>query len=229
MNKDSLGDRMKKNYESPYRIVLPWRTPVIIRVDGKNFHSLTKSADKPFDAGFIAAMHEVAIRLVFEVQTAVISYQQSDEVSILLHNYKNLDTEPWFGNNLQKITSLAAAIASVAFTNAYGKRGLFDARAFVLPEAEVNNYFVWRQKDAERNSIQMLAQSLFSHKELHLKKISDLHEMLHTKDVNWNDLETSKKRGICAKRIENGDPIDYDIPIFAQNRNYIEDLLKTNE
>lgn len=226
---DSLGDRMKKNYEKPYSIVLPYRMPLIIRVDGKNFHTLTRGADKPFDERFMTAMSEVAINLVFELQTAVLAYQQSDEVSILLHNYKNLESQPWFGNELQKIVSIAAAIASTAFGTTYGKRGLFDARAFVVPEAEVCNYFIWRQKDAERNSIQMLAQSLYSHKELKFKKIPDLHDMLHAKGVNWNDLPVSKKRGICAKRIEDGDPIDDDIPIFTQNRAYIEDLLKVEE
>lgn len=226
---DSLGDRMKKNYENPYNIILPNRMPIIIRVDGKNFHTLTKKSEKPFDARLMTAMKEVAIDLVFQLQTAVIAYQQSDEVSILLHNYKNLDSQPWFDNKLQKLVSLASAIASVAFCTAYGGRGIFDARAFVLPEAEVANYFIWRQKDAERNSIQMVAQSLYSPKELHLKKIPELHDMLIAKDVNWNDLPAFKKRGICARKITDGDPIDWEIPIFAQQRSYIEDLLITNE
>ena len=42
----------------------------------------------------------------------------------------------------------------------------FDARCFNIPKEEVANYFYWRQLDATRNSIQMVGQANFSHKEL---------------------------------------------------------------
>jgi tRNA(His) guanylyltransferase len=168
---DSLGDRMKSNYENIYKLELPHRIPVIIK-------------------GFSI---ELTLVLCRQISTTVFAYSQSDEISLLLHNYKRLDTQPWFNNEIQKIVSVAAGIASGHFSLAYGKLATFDARAFVSPEAEVANYFIWRQKDAERNSIQMLAQSHFSHKQLYLKKIPDLHDMLHEKGINWNDLPTYKK------------------------------------
>lgn len=231
--KDSLGDRMKQNYEKPYSIVLPSRMPLIIRVDGKNFHTILRKAQRPYDIAVSIAMRRVAQRLVANISGAVFAYSQSDEVSVLVHNYKRLKTSPWFSNELQKMVSVAASEATVEFNKHYlgTLDATFDARAFVLPEAEVANYFIWRQKDAERNSIQMLARSLYSHKELHLKKRDELHELIHAAGKNWNDVETFWKRGFAVYRVgENRDIIpDVAIPIFTQDRNYIEQFLVVEE
>jgi len=107
----------------------------------------------------------------------------------------------------------------------------FDSRAFLIPYDEVANYFIWRQQDATRNSIQMVARSMYSHKELAGKKTSALHDMLMEKGVNWNDYPTVCKRGCCIiqkeVRLEN-DLVrrkwvtDLEIPIFTQDRGYIE-------
>lgn len=191
----NLGDRMKRNYEDAYRIKLTRRTPVIIRLDGKAFHTLTRGCDKPFDENFNGAMFITMKKLCEEIQGVKCAYHQSDEISLLLLDYDRLDTEAWFGNNLQKIVSISASIASLAFSNAYMREGIFDSRAFNIPENEVKNYFIWRQKDWERNSLQMLSQSHFSHNELHKKNKSDMHEMLHTKGVNWADLQPKWKNG----------------------------------
>jgi tRNA(His) 5'-end guanylyltransferase len=126
---------MKANYESCFRIYLPKRMPVIIRLDGKAFHSLTKDMNKPFDNEFIKNMALTAQKLLKEVQNGVFAYVQSDEISLLLHNYKRLNTESWFGNNVQKMVSISAGIASSYFTYLLnGIIAVFDARAFVIPE-----------------------------------------------------------------------------------------------
>ena len=117
---------------------------------------------------------------------------------------------------------------------------MFDARAFILPREEVCNYFIWRQQDATRNSIQMVAQSNFSHKELQGKSCNVLQCMLHEqKGINWNDYSTVYKRGSCIIKIEDGINqydevgnicgytkrtkwiVDKEIPIFIQDRDYI--------
>lgn len=243
---DSLGDRIK-GYERAARTELPRRLPVIVRVDGKAFHSYTKGLDRPFDARFAAAMDATAIQLCKEIQGAQLAYIQSDEISVLVHNYKTLETQAWFDNQVQKMVSVAASVAAVTFTleadariHGDGKRrpAYFDARAFVLPEAEVTNYFLWRQNDATRNSIQMLARSLYSHKECHEKGQAELQEMCFQKGQNWNDLPTSLKRGRCAHsryKLENTGwinggswCIDNEIPIFkTEGRRYIDRLLET--
>lgn len=235
---DTLGDRMK-GYEKAARIDLPRRMPVIIRVDGKAFHTYTRHCDRPFDARLAAVMQDTALRLCDEIQGAQLAYLQSDEISILVHGYKRHASQPWFQNAVQKMVSVAAGIASATFT-AHSTRiwgevrpAVFDARAFVVPENDVCNYFLWRQQDATRNSIQMLARSLYSHKECHLKNTSQLQEMCWQKGRNWNDLETMWRRGSCVvRRQREGDAhqhwdVDLDPPIFSRDRAYIERLLET--
>lgn len=190
-----LGTRMKENYEDRYRFSLTRRIPVIMRLDGKAFHTLTKHCQKPFDSIFQVAMSKTALKLCKEIQGAKIAYVQSDEISILITDFDKLTTESWFDYNIQKMTSVAASMASVEFSSRIVPNGFFDCRVFNIPEPEVVNYFVWRQKDWERNSIQMLGQAYFSHKELHSKKSPDIHEMLHQKGVNWANLEDKWKNG----------------------------------
>lgn len=107
--------------------------------------------------------------------------------------------------------------------------GYFDARAFNIPEAEVCNLFLWRQQDAERNSLSMLAQSLYSHSKLQHKKRAELQEMCFQAGHNWNDLDTFLKRGSCIIYKDQAWQIDNEIPIFSQQREYIEDLLIKSE
>lgn len=265
---DSLGNRMKMSYEYRTRFMLIRRVPVIIRVDGKAFSSLTKGLEKPFDSGFIKTMQETAKYLCEEVQGCKLAYVQSDEISLLLTDWEKEDTQAWFDYNLQKVCSVSASFATRAFNDIKPKemrQGCFDSRAFNIPKEEVVNYFIWRQQDATRNSIQSLAQANFPHKQLHGLNSSQLQEKLMAeKLVNWDALYTHLKRGSCiVKKYEQayassytGGPksvynsitgewedsplqlmevsavvrpkwtVDNEIPIFTQNREYIERLLK---
>lgn len=247
MKNDSLGDRMK-SYENTWRNYLPPHFPVIIRIDGKSFHSFAKGCEKPFDRDIELLMDATAFELCRKIDTVQIAYIQSDEISLLLHPYKRLNSQPWFGNNIQKMVSISAATATASFnrelvssnlTKLINKETpLFDARVFILPECEVVNYFIWRQQDATRNSISMLAQSIYSERQLHGKNSNQKQEMIHEAGLNWNDLPTSRKRGRCIVKQKFLTPegversiwvADNEIPIFTQDRDYIQDLLKTKE
>jgi len=207
IKKDGLGDRMKSFYEDASRFYLTRRTPVIMRLDGKAFHTLTKDCEKPFDNRLSLSMEETAEELMKEIQGAKFAYSQSDEISILITDFETIETGAWFDYNIQKMCSVSASIASNAF-NSQGilqrggteKLAEFDCRVFNIPKEEVVNYFRWRYKDWLRNSIQMLAQSHFSQKELHGKKREDLHEMLHNIGVNWADLSNKWKNGIVLSK-----------------------------
>lgn len=226
---DSLDNRMKA-YENIERKYLTRRLPVLIRNDIRAAHTLTRNMDRPWDSDFMAAMDYTALVLAQEVQTAFCLLIQSDEISILLHNYKKLNSEAWFDNNLQKIVSISASIASVAFSYYLGGQVYFDSRAFVLPEAEVNNYFLFRQQDATRNAIQMLGQAHFSHNQLQNKSCAQIQEMLwQEKQINFNDYEPYYKRGRCVIKGVDGWFVDRNIPIFSQDKNYIEQWLATDE
>src|SRR6478752_2629397 len=131
---DNLGDRMKNNYEDISRIVLPRRMPMIIRVDGKAFHTLTANMKRPWDDGMIDAMCHTAKYLCENVQNAKMAYVQSDEISVLLTDYDRFATEAWFDRNLQKMVSVSAAFATLAFNKKIieyypEKSGVFDSRA----------------------------------------------------------------------------------------------------
>lgn len=230
---DSLGDRIKNNYENRTRIMLPRRTYTIIRLDGKAFHTFTKGFDRPYDIDLMEIMNQTALSLCKEIQGAQFAYVQSDEISILVTDFENIQTQAWFDGNLQKIVSVSAAIATQSFNyhareNRIYKEALFDSRAFTINDpTEVENYFIWRQQDCTRNSIQMAAQSLYKHKELQNKNSSELQEMIFQKGQNWNDYPIDFKRG----RVIMGNPPEIElfchtsIPIFTQNREFIQGLI----
>ena len=276
MKKDSLGDRMKQ-YEGIPKISLMRRNPVIIRIDGKAFHTFTHGFRRPFDNILIESMQETMRYLCENIQGCKMGYCQSDEISLLITDYENINTAAWFDYQVQKMCSIAASMATLAFNRVFSKvfykwgnenlpdwdvggtnkpvdekliklcniyesasekGAMFDARCFSIPKEEVCNYFIWRQQDATRNSIQMVAQANFSHKQLQNKSCDELQEMLwQEKNINWNDFETVKKRGSCCTKtgkhtiidIQTGEQkdrlvweIDKDIPIFTQDREYIE-------
>lgn len=236
---DALGERMK-GYERASRTTLPLRLPIIVRVDGRSFHNYTRSLERPFDERLLDVMNRAAVDLCTEMQGARLAYIQSDEISILLHNYAKLETTAWFDNQVQKIASVSASIAAARVTAESPalfnevRIAHFDTRVFVLPEAEVTNYFLWRQNDAARNSIQMLAQSLYSQKQLHGKCQAELHEMCWQRGKNWNDLPTHLRRGRCCARVEavvdgvtrHYWKIDNEIPIWkGDGRDYVERCL----
>lgn len=240
---DDLGDRMK-TYENAARYYLTRRMPMIIRVDGKAFHTLTADMKRPWDDGMIDAMISSAKYLCENVQNTKIAYVQGDEISLLLTDYDRLGTEAWFDRNLQKMVSVSAAQATVAFNRSIvkyypAKSGVFDSRAFVIPKEEVNNYFLWRQNDATRNSVQMLARAYFSHKDLHGLGNAEVRDKLFLeKGINWNDIPTHKKRGACVRRMVVNDSrlghdfewkIDLEPPIFSKDRGYINNLLVPEE
>ncbi len=203
---DTFGDRMKFSYEDRTRFLLPRRTYTIIRLDGKAFHTYTKNLKKPFDSGLYEDIDKSIIAILSHIQGSVLAYTQSDEISILLTDFKTPTTDAWFDGNVQKMSSISASMLTAKFNQLRSERQVqyalnndidfaigdewplayFDSRVFTIPDrTEVMNYFRWRQQDCIRNSVSMVAQSNFSHKELQGKSQSDMHDMLHNKGVNW--------------------------------------------
>lgn len=270
MSKDTLGDRMKDAYENRYRFYFPNKLPIIVRIDGRAFHTYTRGLKRPFDGNFMLAMQKTTEDLVKGISGCKLGYVQSDEISLLLTNDDTLQTQPWFDNNLQKIVSVSASMATAYFNqhfqeliNAeiesyyeewntseedkkYAKvleskkpNAMFDARAFVIPKEEVNNYFYWRQLDATRNSILSCAQTYLGKKESFGYKCDELQDRLFLeKGFNWNNVQTTLKRGSCViykptevigkngeTIIRNKTFIDNNIPIFSQNPEYINNIV----
>lgn len=202
---NELGKRMKTFYEQIPKTKLMRRTPVIIRVDGKAFHTFTRGFQIPFDDVLIETMQQTMKCLCESIQGCVLGYCQSDEISLVLVDYKKLESAAWFDYEVQKMCSVAASIATLAFnenldrivsreckdqsideTNslvrshlkALDHGAMFDARVFNIPKEEVTNYFYWRQLDASRNSVEMVGHANFTTKELHGKSCNEVQDML---------------------------------------------------
>ena len=289
MDNSNLAVRMKEFYENVPKTSLMRRTPVVIRIDGKAFHSFTKGFKRPFDEVLIKTMQETTKYLCENIQGCVLGYTQSDEISLVLVDYQRFETSAWFDYEVQKMCSIAASMATMAFNKffyenvflyngmasvdmsnkkypykevyakAVKKGAMFDARVFNIPKEEVTNYIYWRQLDASRNSIQMVGQANFSHKELQNKSCNNIQDMLmEQKGINWNDYPTVCKRGtaVIKKIIAREEKsfiddmledsfdnvknniieqtskwiIDKDIPIFkGEGREYIEKLVMVGE
>jgi len=282
---DDLGLRMKTFYEEIPKTKLMRRCPVAIRIDGKAFHTFTRKFQKPFDEILIESMQETMKYLCENIQGCVLGYTQSDEITLILVDYKKLTSVAWFDYEVQKVCSIAASMATMAFNrnfrdtidlaydqefrdlglnkepdksqeDDYNKKfevlekkydkyysqidkAMFDARCFSIPKEEVANLIYWRQLDATRNSIQMVGQANFSHKELQNKSCNQIQDMLMVqKSINWNNFPTYQKRGSCCikeeKMIEDQMRsswiIDTEIPIFKGiDRDYVEKRILIGE
>jgi len=207
----TLGGRMK-SYEAVTRSVLLPNSYTVLRVDGRAFHSYLRDAERPFDAAFITDMGAVGQALCKEVSGTTFAYGQSDEISLLLDD-TDQQSQPWFGGVVQKMASVAAGVATAALISQRGPDRLphFDARVFTLPSLyEVANYFLWRQRDAVRNSISMAAQAKFSHQQLNRVKTNQMQEMLFQQHgINWNDYPAVQKRGWWVTRAVRDAPVVY--------------------
>ena len=257
---DALGSRMKNYYEAIPKTRLMRRTPVAIRIDGKAFHTFTRGFAKPFDKVLGDSMVNTMEYLCHNIQGCVFGYTQSDEITLILIDYQTFETDAWFDYEVQKICSIAASMATMAFnrffpincnkwidenlehdglladktswfaklfnayTNAFEKGAMFDARCFNIPKEEVTNLIYWRQLDATRNSVQMVGQANFSHGELQGKSCNMIQDILHEQcGINWNDFETRWKRGVAWTK-ETG--VDWDMPILkGEDRKYVDNLI----
>lgn len=240
--KDDLGIRMKDQYENRTRYFLPRRTYTIIRLDGKAFHTFTRGMKRPFDQDFINIMDSTAKFLCEEIQGCQMAYVQSDEISLLLTDFDKITTDAWFDGNIQKMVSVSASIATAKFNALFNydkdpsqmKMANFDARVFTIPDpVEVENYFVWRQKDAVRNSIAMTAQSLYSHKQLEGVTQVGMQDLIVKKGQNWNDQPDGFKRGrtIYQKKTNTMSADSFDQTVYTSKEWVIitPDFLKERE
>ena len=227
MDTSDLANRMKE-YEMRDRYFLQKRIPVAIRVDMRAGHTFTRGFKRPFDDIFMKSMQETAKYMCENTGNAKFAYVQSDEITIILVDYDTLETDCWFNYRTDKLCSISASMATMAFNKYFSenvdkynsdpessgvqanwylaareKGAMFDARVFNIPKEEVTNLVYWRQLDAARNSIQMVGQANFSHSELQGKNCNEIQDMLHElRGINWNDYPTYLKRGTCVVKKE---------------------------
>lgn len=269
-------ESLMRRYEVVSESRLMTSLPVIIRVDGQAFHTLTRDFVKPFDWMLIRAMQMTMMSLCERIPGTRFGYAQSDEISLVLGCDGR--QEPWFDYRVEKLCSISASIATISFeramrrlieqefespddtskdridipcrarsaatyTDAIERGATFDARAFNISPTDIVDYVRWRQTDASRNSLSMLAHALFPDKALVGKKAAQVHDMLHGIGVNWNDLSATTKRGsACLRRktevtgynpmedrhvrvLRNRWVLDEDMPIVSRCPDYVSEAI----
>jgi tRNA(His) guanylyltransferase len=228
--KDDLGRRMKQDYEDALRVVLPRRSYVIVRIDGRGFHTFTKELERPYSRVLADALDQAALSLCQEMIGCRFAYGQSDEYSFLLTDFEKENAPLWFDGNVQKIVSVSASLFTAYFNRAFvsDKVAAFDSRVLVISQrSEVEKYFLWRQLDASANSLNMLASAHYAHAELVGKSNAEKHEMLFAQGVNWAKQPADFKRGRVVRRSGDGKGWETDlaIPVFNRDAGYLGGLI----
>ena len=150
---DELGKRMKR-YEAIPQISLMRRTPVAIRIDGKAFHTFTKHLNKPWDNIFQGAMQNTMKYLCENIQNCVLGYQQSDEITLILTDYETLNTDAWFGYEVQKLCSISASMATMKFNQEFNRMAqeeIFTYQTSMVPQSMEIQLEMKKYHDALRN------------------------------------------------------------------------------
>lgn len=213
-DKTSLGDRMKM-YEAPSTSRKAFKgQPLIVRLDGKSFHTWTKDLKRPYDKRLSDLMLDTTKALVDHFQ-ALVGYTQSDEITLAWYIQPHETAEYPFDGRFQKLESLTASYATAVFNqqkSAYFNLAepqllipaLFDSRAFVVPTIkEAYHAFLWRQQDAVKNAISMAAHTYFSHKSLQGLHRAEMKERLFVeKGISFDDYPAFFKRGTFVKRVK---------------------------
>lgn len=251
-----LDIRMKTYYEQIPKTKLMRRTPVVIRIDGRSFHTFTKGFKKPFDDILIKSMQDTMLYLCKNIQGCVFGYTQSDEITLVLIDYQTLTTSAWFDYEVQKMCSISASMATLAFNKSFSDRVVkfllgeqvmhkdhdgynnvlknaisigaqFDSRCFNIPKEEVANMIYWRQHDAIKNSISMVAHYYFSTKELHGMSSSDKIQMLIDEHgVDWNNFPIEQQRGSACIKTAYGWEVEHEMPLIkGDDRLYVESVI----
>jgi len=226
--KDELGRRFKRDYEDALRLHLPRHSYYIVRIDGRAFHTFTANMPRPYCRPLADAMDEAALYACREMIGCAFAYGQSDEYSFLLTDIQRDDSPLWFDGNVQKIVSVSASLFTAAFNQTLSspRPAIFDSRVMVIPQrTEVEKYFLWRQVDAEANSLNMLASTHYSHQELLNKSTAEKHDLLHAKGVNWAQHPADFKRGRIVHHGDAGWSVDREIPIFSRDPAYLARLV----
>ena len=222
-------ERMK-GYEKSSSNYLVKKVPVIIRLDGRAFKTLTKDLHKPYDEVILSCMQDTMKYLCENIQGCVFGYTQSDEITLVLTDYENLDSCAWFDYNAQKLASVSASMATYEFIMSFiksicyfndkdtsyaeilsstiRKNISFDARALNVPKEDVINNIIWRQQDCINNYIISIGRTHYSHDELVGKTQKCILHMLEDKYVYWEDYSNAIKYGVCCykngKKTEDG-------------------------
>lgn len=234
--KQNLGDYIKQlESQTTKQFMIP-RIPIVIRLDGKSFHTFTKGLKRPYDERLSQLMVDTT-KYVMKQTNPVFAYTQSDEITLVYYN-ENIESDIIYGGKLHKLTSIIPGFATAFFNKKLGEyipekkddMIVFDGRVFNTPSLlDAANTVLWREIDATKNSITMASLSVYSHKEIDGKNSSQKQEMLFEKGINWNDYPNFFKKGTYLKRKLNTETnrseiVELELPPLNKITNRVEVL-----
>lgn len=189
--KDDLGTRMKTFYEEIPKTKLMRRCPVAIRIDGKSFHTFTRKFEKPFDEVLIESMQKTMKYLCENIQGCVLGYTQSDEITLILVDYKKLNSSAWFDYEVQKMTSISASMATLAF-NDFFKKGITKENSAFTDEWLDNGDFNPKYKDEELNKLWITHKRASEKGAMFDARCFNIPKEEVTNLIYWRQLDTSR-------------------------------------
>ena len=125
---------------------------MIVRIDGKAFHSWTKKSGcvRPFDHTFIDMMSGLAQYLCENIGGAELAYGQSDEISILVRDDQNFDTDAWFDKRLWVKSTLGMVGAEGFEPSAFWSRTKRATRLRCAPKGRRRIVYSFRARASRR-------------------------------------------------------------------------------
>lgn len=202
---DKLGDTCKSFEKQWAGLTLDENDYILVRLDGKSFHTFTKGLARPYDSRLSQAMIDT-MNFLIEKTHAQLGYTQSDEISLVYFKMREFQ-QTLYNNKIQKLSSVLASMATAKFNSCIQNTipekkddfAFFDARVWSVDSLqEVSKVFLWRQEDAIKNAITMAASAYYSHKELMNKGSGVKLEMLKDKGVDFNTYPDFFTRGTFA-------------------------------
>lgn len=198
METSDLAKRMKR-YEAVSKTTLVTRMPVILRIDGKAFHTLTRGFQKPFDRVLNLSMMETMRFLCKNIQGCVLGYTQSDEITLVLVDYKKLTSNPWFDYEVQKMCSVGASMATVGFNNAFARR----VEEFSIHGGGSHPHGCIAGLKGEKMAVKILITQALDERDLLVKKINKKIEK-----TSFADIMKAKEERVMDGRMEKNEYTD---------------------
>lgn len=250
MSNFTLKDRIE-SYQKTTDYTLLSKVPIIININGKNFSKLTSLLDKPYDQKFAECMSSTTHRMCIEIEGIVFAYQHNDEITLILKNDQNIETSAWFDNNLQKICSISAAIASVHFNDCASSIKLntlgdpfFTSEVFPVPTiAEAINTMIYKQQHNFLNSLHCAClyellkkydKNLIKEMLLGLSSDEKIELLNQETNINFNNYPIPFKRGIgyykvpkvIDDKMKTKWVLNDELPIFTRDQSFLSNILK---
>ena len=245
-----LKDRIESYKEqSDYKLLN--KLPIIITVNGRSFAKVTSFLDKPYSDKFAECMLSTSLKLCSEIEGSLFAYFHNDEIVILSRNDQSIETIPWFDNKIQKISSIAASIATLHFNKCAHNLDLnllgdafFTANVFTPPNiVEAANTMIYKQQQNTLTSIQFACfYELLKKYDKHIIK-----EMIHGLsfdekvdllkqecDIDFNEYPLIYRRGAACYRmpkvinnvLKNKWFVNDEIPFFAKDQSFLTNIFK---